>query len=158
MLISSWGAVNLHILISGCTVLRLYLTSWSSKCTRLCWDVSSQIFHFSLSEEDMKALKGLDRKWKACLLDGWVNTLWSQRLWACRRRVKLSSLFLLTILSNSFFFFFYFSRSIKSHPYYPFLWGSRLKTRQPFQLIDTQRCNCYCSSFKRNAATLTTAC
>ncbi|XP_075875375.1 aldo-keto reductase family 1 member B1 [Nelusetta ayraudi] len=31
---------------------------------------NSKIFHFSLTEEDMKALKGLDRKWKACLLDG----------------------------------------------------------------------------------------
>lgn len=95
---------------------------------RLCWDVSSQIFHFSLTEEDMKALKGLDRKWKACLLDEWVNTLCSQRLWACRRRVKLSSLFLLTILLNSFFCCCNFSRSVKSHPYYPFVWGSRLKT------------------------------
>lgn len=50
-----------------------------TSCTLLCvrdawtghenWDVSSQIFNFSLTWEDMEALKGLDRKWKACLLD-----------------------------------------------------------------------------------------
>lgn len=28
-----------------------------------------QIFGFSLTEDDMSALRGLDRGWKACILD-----------------------------------------------------------------------------------------
>lgn len=46
-----------------------FLVQWLDDSMWLCWDVSSQIYNFRLSEEDMKALKGLDRKWKACLLD-----------------------------------------------------------------------------------------
>ncbi|XP_035769357.1 aldo-keto reductase family 1 member B1 [Neolamprologus brichardi] len=52
--------------LSNCIVL---VQEYSVSIFRASLSVSLQIFDFSLTEEDMSALKGLNRGWKACAIE-----------------------------------------------------------------------------------------